>query len=238
MLHAAATPMLALPAKAAAGPINLLRTKSIKLAISQPGWYRVSLSTLKTAGFNAGTGTKLHLYAEGVEQPFELNAAGVEFYGTGLDTPSTATRVYWLVNGALNKNHIAVSTASGARRGRRFPGQRGAAGSQHLLPGRQRRNGIDYFGRLVESAPLDETINAANLSRPDNATLEVGLQGVTAGAHSVTVELNGVVLDTVTFSGQSNQSFLLPASSIRQRRKHVTLTADGAGDSAWSITSR
>ena len=231
--HASSARILAQPAKVtAAGPVNLFGTKAIKFAISRAGWYRVALSTLKAEGFNPGAGKNLHLYAEGIEQPFELHAGGVEFYATGLDTISTATRVYWLANGAVNKHHLAISTLTGG------PG----AGADFLssvtlrerttyFPAAGAANGIDYFGDVVDSTPLDEpSLTAANLSRPDNAMLEVGLQGVTAGAHSVSVELNGVTLDTVTFDGLANATFELPASSITNGANTVTLTSDSPSD--------
>jgi hypothetical protein len=227
--HASAGAVVAQAGKAAvSGPVNLYRTKSVKLAISQPGWYRVPLSVLKTAGFNAGTGKNLHLYAEGNEQPFELNAAGVEFYGTGLDTPSTATRVYWLADGAVNKNHIAISTATGGPSAESdFLDSVTLRERNTYFPAANAANGIDYFGDAVSSTPLDEpALIALDLSRPDNAMLEVGLQGVTAGPHSVTVELNGVVLDTVSFNDLDNATFELPASSIENGANTVTLIAE------------
>ena len=219
------------------GPVNLFGKKAIKLAISKAGWYRVPLSTLKSAGFNAAAGKNLHLYAEGIEQPFELNAGGVEFYGTGLDTISTATRVYWLANGAVNKNHIAISTAAGGpSAGTDFLSSVELRDRTTYFAAANAANGIDYFGDLVNSTSLDETITAANLSRPDNAMVEVGLQGVTTGdpnvhpyvplVHRVTVELNGVVLDTVSFTDMENKTFLLPASSIVDGVNTVTLTSE------------
>ena len=213
-------------------PVNLSTKKAIKLGVSQAGWYRVAFTALKTAGFNPGNGKNLHLYAEGIEQPFELTTTGIEFYGTGLDTPSTATRVYWLASGAANKNHIAISTATGGP----------SAGSDFLssvelrerstyFPAANAANGIDYFGDFIDSTPLDEpALIASNLSRPDNAMLEVGLQGVTAGAHNVTVELNGVTLDTVSFNDLANATFQLPASSIVNGANIVTLTTESASD--------
>lgn len=217
--------------KPTASPTPLPAQTAIKLGISQPGWYRVPLKTLTANGLKAGNGNKLHLYAEGVEQPLEIKTAGVEFYGTGLDTPSTNTRVYWLVNGAVSKTHVGTSNLrSKVNAGADFLAAVELRDRSIYFPAANSPTGIDFFGQVVSTTALDETVTATNLSRPDNAMLEVGLQGVTAGTHTVTVELNNIMLDTVTFADQQNQSFLLPASSIANGANVVTLTAENPGD--------
>ena len=106
--------------------------------------------------------------------------------------PSTATRVYWLVNGASSKDHIAMSAASGGTSaGADFLASVELRDRDTYFPAANSSTGSDFFGKPVSSTPLNETITAAHLSRPDNAILEVGLQGVSAGAHNVTVALNG-----------------------------------------------
>jgi len=214
--------------------VNLMTKRAIKLGISEPGWYRIPLSTLVKNGLaaNAAAGRRLHLYAEGVEQALELRDGAVEFYGTGLDTPSTATRVYWLVNGVVNQDHVATSSAIGGP----------SAGADFLtsIELRQRNTyfaaansttGINFYGDAVpltaQSLATNETIDAPNLSRPGEAQLEVGLQGVTAGAHNVVVALNGVTLGTVTLSDQTNTTMSFPAPSVVSGANTVTLTASG-----------
>ncbi len=211
-------------------PVNLMPKRAVKLAISSDGWYRVPFTTLKSNGFNPGNGKGLHLYAEGIEQPFELKSSAIEFYGTGLDTPSTDTRVYWLVNGAANKNPLVMSTASGGTSaGTDFLASVDLRDRSTYFPAANSSTGSDFFGKPVSSAPLNQTITAAHLSRPDNATLEVALQGVSAGVHNVTVALNGMTLGTVSsFSDQGAGLATFPATSIVDGDNSVTLvTASG-----------
>lgn len=216
--------------------VNLPALKAIKLSISHPGWYRVPLKTLTANGLAAGSGSKLHLYAEGVEQPLKLRSGGVEFYGTGLDTPSTATRVYWLANGALNKNFISTlppSSSSGTSND--FTATVVRQDRSTYFPAANEANGEDFFGALVGApplplAPVDQTITAAHLSRPDGATLEVALEGVTDGPHNVTVQLNGTLMGNVTFSGIAGGVATFPATSIIDGDNTVTLTAGADGD--------
>jgi hypothetical protein len=85
----------------AAGP-------AVKIAVQKSGWYRVTQAELVAAGLNPDTDPGLlQLYADGIEQPIllsggakQLGANGsIEFYGIGLDTPTSLTRTYWLVAG-------------------------------------------------------------------------------------------------------------------------------------------
>ncbi len=218
-------------AAAAPTPVNLMPKKAIKLGISTDGWYQVLFTTLKTNGFNPGNGKNLHLYAEGIEQSFELKSNGIEFYGTGLDTPSTATRVYWLVSGTANRNHIMISTASGGpSAGADFLASVELRDRGTYFPAANSSSGSDFFGNPVTSTPLNETITAANLSHPDNATLEVGLQGVTVGAHNVTVALNGITLGTVSsFSDQGVGLATFPATSIIEGDNTISLVSASGG---------
>ncbi len=217
----------AVKAAAAPTPVNLMPKRAIKLGISTDGWYQVPFTLLKTNGFNPGSGKGLHLYAEGVEQSFELKPGGIEFYGTGLDTPSTATRVYWLVSGAINKNHIMMSTASGGMSaGNDFLASVELRDRSTYFPAANSSSGSDFFGAAVSSTPLNEAITAAHLSRADNATLEVGLQGMSAGPHNVSVALNGMTLGAVSsFSDQGVGLATFPATSVIAGDNTVTLVS-------------
>ncbi len=81
----------------------------MKLLVKEEGWYRVSRSELQGAGLSSRVNPQfLRLYTEGVEVPLgvisekqgrSVSLEAIEFYGMGVDTPSTDTRVYWLVEG-------------------------------------------------------------------------------------------------------------------------------------------
>ncbi len=212
------------------GAIDLMPERALKLGISQPGWYRIPFTTLIKNGLATGTGKRLHLYAEGVEQPLELRDGAVEFYGTGLDTPSTDTRVYWLVNGAASQDHIATSNANGGpSAGIDFLTSVELEQRTTYFAAAGNPSGVDFFGDAVplrsQGLITTETITAPNLSRPDGAQLEVGLQGVTAGPHNVTVALNGAALGTVSLANQGNVTTSFPAPSVITGTNTVTLTA-------------
>jgi hypothetical protein len=232
IVHAAAT-LKAAATAAMAQTVNLLGSKAIKLGVTEAGWYSVPLTTLKTNGLNAAKGTRLHLYAEGVEQPLEIRNGAVQFYGTALDTPSTATRVYWLGNGAVSTDHIPTSSASGGMSaGTSYAATVERQDRSLYFPAANAASGIDFFGDVVSSSPPDvESITAADLASASGAQIEVGLQGVSAGAHSVTVMLNGQLLGTIAYSDMGLQVMQFDAStSIVNGVNTVTLASGSATD--------
>lgn len=86
---------------------HLIASKgAVKLSVNKEGWYRVTQADLVAAGFNENVDARtLQLYSNGAEVPLLMNAAkqqfspgdSFEFYGTGLDTPTTDTNTYWLM---------------------------------------------------------------------------------------------------------------------------------------------
>ena len=82
---------------------------AVKLFVKEEGWYQVSQPELVAAGLSSRVDPRyLQLFAEGREQAIRVIGGkdgrfgprdAIEFYGVGLDTPSTDTRVYWLVEG-------------------------------------------------------------------------------------------------------------------------------------------
>jgi Peptidase family C25 len=87
---------------------GLANQPALKISIRADGWYRVTQSQMSAAGFDVnGDARNLQLFAEGVEQSITGSRDSgamsandfIEFWGRGLDTPTTDTRIYWLVNG-------------------------------------------------------------------------------------------------------------------------------------------
>ena len=83
---------------------ELARGAAVKLLVRGNGWYRVPRAQLLAAGLSPSADPwALRLYAEGFKVPLKVSKGdwetegAVEFYGTGLDAPSTDARVYWLV---------------------------------------------------------------------------------------------------------------------------------------------
>ncbi len=91
---------------------------ALKIGVKQDGWYRVTQPEMAAAGFDVSADARnLRLFADGREVPIEVSrTSGVltivdflEFYGTGLDTPTTDTHVYYLINGSQPGLRVPVS---------------------------------------------------------------------------------------------------------------------------------
>jgi uncharacterized repeat protein (TIGR01451 family) len=228
-----------------------------KISVRAEGWYAITGAQLMAAGFEAGDSRRLQLYAEGVQQPIVVTskrsgnfepADSIEFYGTGIDTPFSDTRVYWLINGAQAGKRIqAANSGSGSPDVSSFSDtvtlQQRTAYFAALLNGINKDN---FFGALVSSEPVDQILTVSNLAASSSLPeeLDVTLQGVTDGQpHSVSVVLNGVSLGTMSFSNQSNatNTFSISPGLVREGTNTVTLAAlDGDNDVSLvqSITLR
>jgi uncharacterized repeat protein (TIGR01451 family) len=222
---------------------NVSDLNAIKISVDHEGWYRVSFSQLFAAGLDSNTDPRsLHLFAEGVEQPLLLraNSSGpasppdvLEFYGTGIDTPFSATRVYWLVREGHSGKRIltlpAASSGSVAPSGFSFAvvHEDRTTYFPALLNG---ENNDNFFGAVVTTDPVDQDLLLAHLD-PSSAlpiSLDLTLQGGTdAQQHSVTVQFNGANIGEMDFFGQilAKQSFPVEASLLHDGANTVTLTS-------------
>ncbi len=216
---------------------------AVRIGIRRSGWYRIDQPALLAAGLSPTVDPRtLQLYVEGEEQAFSvvgeadgrLDAADrIEFFATGLDTPSTDTRVYWLAAGTRPGRRLGVAS--------RPPGTPAAPTPfRHALQVKDRsiyfaalRNGDaeNWFGSVVSDAePTVVTVPTPHAARSGGsmpAVLEIALQGVTVGDgpsanHRVAVSVNGRAIDEVAFSGQERGD--LPAAvAVRRasrRRQH------------------
>ena len=194
----------------------------------------------------------LHLYAEATEQPLQITGAtagpggfgpqaAINFYGTGINTVFSGTRVYWLVAGegrGLRIPVLPVSTGSNQP-----PASYSATVElqQHTMYFAALLRGDDenFFGALVSPASVEQVLQLPHLdaSSTQAAHLEVVLQGViTAFPHDVTVVLNGTSLGDVVFTGQDKGrlNVTIPPGVLQPWSNTVTLTAQN-GDYDTSL---
>jgi len=155
----------------------------------------------------------------------------IEFYGTGLDTPWTDTRVYWLVEG--NQAGKRIPTINGLH-----PRTNGVASFLTTMELKPRtiywaalQNGDEesFFGPVISSDADDELLQLNHLDTlaSRDGQLEVALQGVSDSPHAVQVKVNGIEVGSLAFDGQSpaSASFPLPPGLLRPGQNSLTLTA-------------
>jgi uncharacterized repeat protein (TIGR01451 family) len=223
---------------------------AIKLFVQHEGWYSVTQPELIQAGLDPNVDpAMLHLYAEAIEQPIQISGApsgpggfgpqaSIQFYGTGTDSPYTGTRVYWLVEEKTPGLRIPqLPTSAGSNQPpASFPTTVALTPHTTYFSGLITRNGNNFFGALVSTTPVDQTMNTANFDQNSTslAELEVILQGVILDfPHDVTISLNGTSLGDLTFSGQDQGTFRasVPPGVLLNGENTVTLTAqDGEYD--------
>jgi uncharacterized repeat protein (TIGR01451 family) len=208
---------------------RLASGSATKIAVDNEGWYSVNLQAAAAAPY-------YHLYAEGVEQPIRITghtaASGgtLEFYGTGIDTPYTGTRMYWLVNNNIPPIEIA-QTAAPANNGtspQSFPytvelKQRSTYFATLMTPGNH------FFGDAVTTDPATEAITVTNLAtNAPPPVITVVLQGVIDQTeHEVFVAVNNVGVGVVNFYGM-NQGTLqveLPPNVLQEGANTIVLNA-------------
>jgi uncharacterized repeat protein (TIGR01451 family) len=224
-------------------PTTLNEVPAVKISVTTEGWYQVSRAQLVAAGLNAfGDSRMLQLYAEGIEQPLLILGKqsgplgpndSIEFYGTGIDTPFSGTRVYWLVQGSRPGKRISSVSSGGSGNSvdPSFPFtvllEQRTIYFAALLNG---ENNDNFFGATVTSDPVEQDLTVAHID-PNSAlpvTLNVTLQGVTdAQEHRVSVAFNGAPIGEVDFTNQANVTNTLNVTSglLQEGTNAVTLTA-------------
>jgi hypothetical protein len=221
---------------------------AIKIAVNREAWYRVSGRELFAAGLNRQVATEnLQLWVDGGEIPVAISmgkngrfdeGSALEFYGKGLDSPSSDVRIYWLIAAATPGKRIATEKGDGE--------SSVSVSFTKLVERRDRTTylssllngeGENFFGAVISNSPVSQILNlchlASGVTRP--TTLDVTLQGVTRQAHQVRVQVNGHRVGSIEFIGQQNRKaeFELNREWLIEGANEVRLTSEnGDGDIA------
>jgi hypothetical protein len=218
---------------------------AIKIFVTQEGWYSVAQSDLVNAGLDPNVDPSLlHLYAEAVEQPIQITGAStgpggfgpqaaINFYGTGINTQYSGTRVYFLTTEdtpGQRIQHLPLSSGSNQPPAS-FPYTVEYTPHTTYFSALTTANGNNFFGPLVSSTPDDETATVSHLdaNSTEAAQLEIILQGVIiALPHDVTVTLNGTNLGDIAFTGQDKGrlQMSLPQGLLQEGANTITLTSE------------
>ena len=223
---------------------GLASQAAVKMSVRQEGWYKVTQPELVAAGLDPRSDARLlQLFVDGQEQAINVvgaidgefgSGAALEFYGVGLDTPSTDTRTYWLVAGTTAGKRIQQVKEKGpSSSAASFPYT--VERKDKLVYFAALRNGEreNFFGPVVSSNPVDQALTVSRLHQAGGqAQLEVQLQGVTTAPHMVRVQLNGSTLGFVSFTGQAMGTgrFSIAPSLLKEGENLVALTSQGVSN--------
>jgi len=217
---------------------------AVKIFVKHEGWHHLTQPELVKAGVDPDVDPALlHLYAEAIEQPMQITGAtagpggfgpqaAINFYGTGIDTQYTGTRVYWLVaedGPGARIQQLPLSTGSNQPPAS-FPFAVELQPHTIYFAALITHGGENYFGPLISTTAIQEVVHVPHLDKTSTApaTLELVLQGIILGIpHDVAVTLNGISLGDLTFTGQSKGRLRmnLPAGTLQDGDNTFTLTA-------------
>ena len=229
-----------------------------RISVRTAGWYRLNRAALLSAGISQAIDPRnLRLVVEGVERPMIVRGesdgtldAGdaVEFYGTGVDTPFTDSRAYWITAGTGRGLRLPVVEA-------RTAGTPAGASFTHIVERKDReiffaalQNGDEenFFGPLImDGAATTQLLTLPNVADPPGAAaeLEVSLQGVTALAaaddHRVGVLVNGVDVGEMVFDGRTVAvaAFPVPHALLTSGDNTVSFEPRGGADDISLVES-
>ncbi len=202
-----------------------------RIGVKKDGMYRVTRAELEAAGFNVNSDPALwQLYTDGVQQSISVGPSGsyIEFYGKGIDTVESDTRMYYLL----------VGSTAGKRIGARIlrPGIRTAVAPSYIqtFQKRERQNYVNtifngeaenYWGRVIIGPTTGipnppYTTFRFDLSGVDataaSCSVVIRFQGFSTAQHSVGMLLNGQNLEPASGNGQMafSRTYVLPGSIL------------------------
>ena len=208
---------------------DLAAQPAMKLMVTEEGWYRVTRSQLVDAGVDPGDWKRVAIFTNGIEQPVVINNDAIEFYGIGIDTPAAGARAYWLVKDKGDKLRLRSDKA-----------KKGAPSltSTPLTVSRIERsvfftwlinNGEreNFFGKIITSSGATNDLAVEHADTNGTASLEVVIQGGTAGAHSISFEMNGHMAGTLQLADQerSTASLSFPSSWLTAGTNTLRMTS-------------
>lgn len=223
---------------------DVVGKRGVKIMVRQPGWVRVHQAELTAAGLGKNLNASLlQLFADGREVPIivsDNNHQGrfttgdwIEFYGHGLDLPTTDTRTYYLTVGTSAGKRILRSmapTGSSGTQARSFSYTVERKERSIFFTGLNNGDEENFFGQIITTTPVESSLMVQRLDRAStSAQLRVTLQGVTAVPHQVTVQLNDANVGTMSFDGRERktESFTINTSQLRRGNNIVRLVAAG-----------
>jgi hypothetical protein len=224
----------------------LAAQSAVKIAIKREGWYRVSQTDLARDGLGPEVDPRhLQLFVDGRQVPIAVSRAedgsfdqssGIEFYGTGLDTPSTDERIYWLIAGSQPGLRIPQIKGNGTPSAANSFTQTVERRERLIyFPALHNGEAENFFGAVIAQDAVEHALILTHLdvASSKHAVLEVALQGVTQIAHHVRVEFNDVSLGEIDFDAQAQgvgKFDLLPSWLLDGDNRVRLIAQAGPGD--------
>lgn len=227
--------------------------QGVKIGVKKEGMYRVTRAELQAAGFDVSSNpANWRLFMNGNEQSIIVEPAGqyIEFYGKALDVRETDTRTYFLISDTVPGKRIIskiLNNIGGNVLSNNY--RLGVAMKERKNYNATIRNGDveNFFGRPITSSltapcpspnPNDPCLSL-NLTGVDpaglNASVDIKIQGLSNGSHSVKVLLNGQQIGFAYGANKDNFSATLsvPASVLVEGQNALQLATTRSSDTCY-----
>ena len=217
----------------------------VKIGVRNEGLYRVTRTELQAGGFDVNSDSSLwQLYVEGNQQAIIVgaNASYIEFYGRGVDTIESDTRLYYLITGSTAGKRIDTRLI------RRTGSTVIAPNYSQTAVRKERTNYLslvlngdaeNYWGRaVIPPPPLPQltppyvfTLTGVDFARA-SVSVDLRFQGFSFVSHVVQVVLNGQTVGSATGLGREpfSASYNIPTSVLREGANSLVMTSGAAGD--------
>lgn len=194
-----------------ADPINqrwVAAQPGAKIGVRQPGMYRVTRAQLAAAGFDVNADVNLwQLYTDGVEQAIIVDPSGnfVDFYGKGLDTVESDTRMYYLVVGTQPGRRMAnvgFRPSGSTVKAQNYDAAVTVKERTNYVLDILNGDASNYFGRLFGnfSNPINVNLTSVD-ANSSQARVTARFLAYSATPHAINVSLNGHLIGQVTGNG-------------------------------------
>ncbi len=188
----------------------------VKIGIKNTGVHRVTRIQLAAAGFDVESSSEnWMLFLNGIEQAITIGPADeyIEFYGRGIDSLETDTRIYFMIAGTTTGKRITSRILRPVGGNVVSNNYKVTAEKKERMTYISANNGPEenHYGRLItRTVPTPENEIEFNVTGLDTSipryVLKVRLQGIQGNAHMVRVLLNGHQVGFVAGVGNTNYS--------------------------------
>lgn len=183
--------------------------EGVKIAVKKEGMYRVTRAELLAAGFDVSSNpANWRLFMNGNEQAIIVEPTGqyLDFYGKVLDVRETDTRTYFLIADTVPGKRIIskiLNNIGGNVISKNYRLNVAMKERKEYRPAIRNGDVENFWGRPVTSSPTppcpspnpNDACLSINLTGIDtaglNAVINLRMQGLTNGSHSVKAILNG-----------------------------------------------
>jgi hypothetical protein len=210
-----------------------------KIGVRQTGMYRVSKTQLAAAGFDVNSNVNnWQLYTDGVEQAIIVEPSGnyIDFYGKGLDTIESDTRMYYLVVGTQPGRRMAnvgFRPNASTVKAQNYDASVSIKERQNYFIDILNGDAENYYGHLINSVSTATNINLTAVdTSTSQARITLSCLGYSQTAHVFNFSMNGHPIGQVTgsFVQRMTLDVVIPGSYLTEGTNVLSMISSNGND--------